>query len=75
MENKKFNAHVDKIFAQNGHETVKRRGKIAFADVVLGRLDQLNAITDEKVEPKCCWKSSEILNKMTVPSGDLFSRD
>ena len=41
MENKKFTAHVDLIFAQNGHETVKRRGKIAFADVVLGRQDHV----------------------------------
>ena len=41
MENKKFPAHVDIIFAQNGHETVKRRGKIAFADVVLGRQDHV----------------------------------
>ena len=34
----------------------------------------LNAITDENVEPKCCWKPPEILNKMTVSVGGFVSK-
>ena len=75
MENKNFTVHVDLIFVQNGHEIVKRRGKIAFADVVLGRQDHVERDHRRERRAQVLLEVIRDTQQMTVRSGNLFLRD